>query len=218
MSDLEPVGSIEGVVVRINALQRASLLHFLLNVGRIVVDGLYGGDVTRWRQAGAGDVSFRQLADHPELDVNLAGLSRAIRVLELHERLRRDGVEGGVASLTRLSPSHFYAVLGLPYEAQVNLLTEADAARWTTRRLESEARAVRADGRVHRPGRRPDPRVLRTLRQVARWMESPSEAFGDLDALARLDEDEARRLWRALVAARFQLDAVERRLEAHLRR
>jgi hypothetical protein len=209
--------TVDALVDRINALQRASLLQFLLSVGSLIVDNLFDGDVDAWRRSGTSDVSFRQLCEHPEMDLPLSGLSRAVRVHELHRTMVSAGHHGGLADLEHLSPSHFYSVLGLPYQTQVRLLSAANDEGWSTRQLEAVARSERS-GTGGRRGRRRMPRVLKTLGRFRKIVDDAGSSFADLDAIDELGIDEAMDHWQTVVRLRTQLEQVERRLKSRVAR
>lgn len=200
--------AIDALVLGIHALQTDSLLQFLLAVGRLVTDSLFGGDPAGWR-GHEQDVSFRRLCEHPGLELTVTGLSRAVRVYELDAALRAEGLTEGLAALRTLSPSHFYAVLGLPREAQTRLLRQAETEGWTTRALEGEARRARVDepAPARRGGRPRVPRFQRTLRRLGDLL-AQDEAFGDLDAAAALEAAERAALLATLRALRCRLDVV----------
>src|SRR4051794_34652916 len=116
--------SIQLVVYQIGQICRDSSLEFALRVGAVVIHNFYDGEVNSWRGRGPKLHSFRRLARHPELPMSPAALYRCVAIFELCERLNAP------ARWRRLSASHLRTVLGLPPDAQEQLLATANKHHW----------------------------------------------------------------------------------------
>ena len=106
-------------------------------------------------------------------------------------------------------------MLGLPHEAQERLLLLAERERWTSRELERRVRSERTSG-TGRRGRPPLPAFVRSVHQIAKLVESPHLSFGDLDAVDRLNQEEARRLYRTVTAMMTQCAIIRDALAAQV--
>lgn len=130
--------AIDRAASRIAAVRRRHSIAAACEVGAIVVDEIYRGDLVALRSRGAKDESLRRLAAHPRLDVSAATLWRAVGVFLLCERMP------GLREPKHLALGHFYAVLGLGEERQERLLRAAEIERWPREKLEASAGAGRA--------------------------------------------------------------------------
>lgn len=129
---------VEDTVERIIRAHRASSLQLALDVGAIVVDGLYGGDLEKLRARGRKGHSLRRLASHPRLPFSAATLWRCIGVYAVV----REAPE--LVRFEHLTLAHFRAVLALPPERRNVLLLEAATAKrsvaWVAREAGTERR------------------------------------------------------------------------------
>ncbi|MCK6505728.1 hypothetical protein L6R53_20435 [Myxococcota bacterium] len=197
---------LDQVATRLRELQRSASLDFAVQVGALLVEQLYGGDLSAWQERGVRDASFRKLAERDDLGgLGKSTLHRSVQVYALVERLGRpDWKHLGVA--------HVRAVLPLPEKDQARLLERAEAHQWTTRQLEAEAdkRKPPPDGR----GRPPLPTFVKSIHALARIVEidGDGDPFADLDAVDALSEDDARRLLAQVSQVRQRCEEVERRL------
>jgi hypothetical protein len=134
---LPPVGGaqddpVELVVRKLNVICKAATLEFALAVGKLIVDGFFGGDISRCRSRDPRkDVSLRKLARHPDLPLSRSALYRSIAIYELCERL-------SIRRWRHVSTSHIRLVLPLPTDAQERLLRLAEVNGWTVRQLDEE--------------------------------------------------------------------------------
>lgn len=198
---------LDAVATRLRELQRTASLDFAVQIGALLVEQLYGGDLSAWQERGTRDASFRKLAEREDLGgLGKSTLHRSVQVYALFERMGRpDWKHLGVA--------HIRAVLPLPEKEQARLLERAEAHQWTTRQLEAEAdkRKPPADGR----GRPPLPTFVKSIHALARIVEfddGGQDPFADLDAVDALSEDDARRLLAQVSQVRQRCEEVERRL------
>jgi hypothetical protein len=184
--------AVERTVEKLRQLARTANLKMTLEVGSIVVDGVYGGDLAAVRRGEATDVPFRKLAAHPNVPFGAVTLWRAVGIYELSTRFP------GIAKAKHLGVSHLRAILGLPHDAQERLLRAGEQERWTTDQLEQQASILRP-AVSKGAGRRPLLPAVRSLRQVGRIARS--EALGG-DLFERLDE-------RALAGVLEELQEVQ---------
>jgi hypothetical protein len=150
------------VVVHIRRLARCASLEFALRVGAVIIHHFYGGQVDAWRSRGPKSASFRKLARHPALPLSAGALYRSVALYELCDRLRAP------SRWEHLGASHLRLVLKLPPNAQEQLLTKANAERWTVKTLHE----VVLDQKVaqSRGGRRREPPIERGLASMRRCL------------------------------------------------
>lgn len=201
---------LDRVATRLRELHRSATLAFSLEVGKVLVDELYGGDLAAWQDRGPRDSSFRKLAEREDLNgLGKSALHRAVQVYALVTRL-------GQPEWKHLGLAHVRAVLPLAEKDQAKLLEQAEAGRWTTRQLEAQAALHKPppDGR----GRPPLPSIVKSIHAMARLVEGEEgDPFADLDALETLTEVEAQRLLGQVSAVRRRCEEVELRLGARAR-
>jgi hypothetical protein len=186
-------------VERLGSVQRGASLGFALEVGRTVVETLYGGDLSRWRARQRKDTALRSLSRRPDLPLSTSTLYRALALYELSQR-------EGHAGLHQLGVSHLRAVLGLPPPTQSALLAAASRERWTVARLEREASAQRSPART-RGGRKPLAPYIKSIRRIVQ-LTSP-EALEGLERCGELDATQLDTLAEQIGRARAQLARLE---------
>jgi hypothetical protein len=199
------------LAAEMRSLTRDASVDLAIRLGRLVIDRLYGGDLSTWRSRGAKAHSLRALARRPDLPISTSALYRSIALFELASRL------GGVASWSELGVSHLRLVLGLPSDEQRRLLDQACACNWTVAELERETSAARSaaldQGRGRRRGGRPRlPRFVKSLHRLRKCTESSDELFGDLEAVATMAPDELAELRATLELVRTRFEQLERAL------
>ncbi|PRP94737.1 hypothetical protein ENSA5_40600 [Enhygromyxa salina] len=179
-----------------------------VEMGRLVIERLYGGDLSAWRGRGPKAHSLRALARRSDLPVSSSALYRSIALYELSLRL------GGVERWTAmgLGISHLRQVLGLPSAKQRRLLDSAARNSWTVAELERAAVAVRerSPERGSRGGR---PRLPRFVKSVNRLRKATEEMFGDLDAAADMSPERLTELRDVLSTIRVRCAELDRALE-----
>ncbi|MBI5538312.1 MAG: hypothetical protein HY898_36655 [Deltaproteobacteria bacterium] len=199
-------GEIEDVVRELCAIHRARSLSLSLDVGAIVVERLFGGDVEEIRRRGRKDKSLRKLASHPRLPFSAATLWRAIAIYEMVRRFP------GLVKSRTLGVSHLRSVIGLPPSAQERLLRAAEVEKWDTERLEKAAAALRSSMPKNAGGRPPLPSVLKTAASVRRIVDAaPVSMAASRRPLDARQRDELRA---AIELLRNWCDEVERNLIA----
>lgn len=178
--------ALQKTVAALNRISRGSSLAFALEVGKVVVDQCYGGDVRALRSRAAKTTSLRALANHPDLAISPTVLYRCVATYELCARV------GGVSAWKHLTASHLRAVLGLAASEQVQLLNAAERETWSVVALEQAASRCRAAQRS-RGGRKPISHAMRRLSSLHKSSAVLSElANGELPP--NLSADAVRRL------------------------
>jgi hypothetical protein len=200
-----PDGVVDDVVRELNELSCKATLELTLEMGRIIVNRFYDGDLTAWRHSRAKEVSFRRLAARTDVDLRVSAtfLYRAVALYELTCRL-------SIGAHSRLTTTHLRAVVGLPEAHQAGLLENAEVDHWSTERLEREATKVRAT-LDHRRGRPASPTLLRAVRKLVRSSKHIESAIEDQD-VQNLSDSELRSLYRAMDEVRGRLEMLARRL------
>jgi hypothetical protein len=185
------------IVAQIRRLARGASLEFALRVGAIIIHHFYGGESEVWRSRGPKTASFRKLARHPELPMSAGALYRCVAVYELCDRLN------AASRWEQLGASHLRLVLGLPQRLQEQLLTKANAERWTVKTLHEEV--LRQKPAQTRGGRRPRPPLARSLMVIRKCLDDcrlTMERTGELS-----DEDHEFSI-QVLEETRCQLEAL----------
>lgn len=172
------------VVSHIKRLTRAASLEYALRVGSVIIHHFYGGDTNAWRLRGAKTISFRKLAQHPELPLSPAALYRCVALFELCDRLNAP------SRWEQLTVSHLRVVLALPPARQEGLLSEANSARWTVKTLQEHVLRERWNAKRFSGGRRPEPLVKKSLKAITRCLKE-YEASASLQELSRDELEES---------------------------
>jgi hypothetical protein len=183
-----------------------------VEMGRMVIERLYAGDLGAWRSRGPKAHSLRTLARRSDLPVSSSALYRSIALFELSTGL--GGLERWTAA--GLGISHLRLVLGLAKQEQRRLLDLAVERSWTVAELEREAVAVRERGpaRSTRRGGRPRlPRFVKSVNRLRKAAEAPDELFGDLDAAAEMSPERVAEIRDMLSTIRVRCAELDRALE-----
>lgn len=197
---------VDALVRRIRVFAGSAALELAHRIGRAIIDEFYDGDLEQWRRRGTRDVSYRQLARHPNLPMSATSLYRSVAIYELSVRLH-------VQDRWRtLSAAHLRCVLGLPERMQVRLLETAATRGWDAVHLERETSNIRRR-RTGGAGRPRLPRVIKSVRKLGRQVEDRDELFGDIDALRYSDPETVEDLRDTLARIRRQLRELERRID-----
>ena len=202
---LLPARQIEATAEAIRDVARERVLDTAREIGRLVIDGVFGGELDAWRNRGRKDPSFQQLVTRLDRsEISESTLHRSVGILELEDRL-------GYPALDRLTATHGFVVLGLPGPVQQELLDRARNEQLSSRELQALAIERRPKKRL---GRKPKPAVMKSLDRARKMLEQGG--FEEMDALDAIDEERARSLLATAEAARDHFDAITRRLKERL--
>lgn len=183
---------IECVVLALRRVDQASTWQRVLDVGRLVFDGVVGGNEAEWRsRRGQKDVSLRKLVQHAACPFRKSTLSSAVNVL-LFVRQHPHAPE-----LPGITPTHVVQVLGLtPAEAN-HLLALAAQSSWSARDLGREVRVFRkAQGeRRGRPAATESSRAETMGRRAIRDLHAMQAILSE----CALVDDESRQKLRVLL-------------------
>lgn len=196
------------VIAGIRAAQAKHGFALSRDIGQLVVEKFYDGDITAFRKRGPKDASLRKLAEHPDLPMSSTGLYNALATYELLERLP------DVYASKQLTPTHVRAVLPLPPPEQEKLLKRAEKKGMTVRELEEEARKVKARTKKSAGGRPRLPRFVKTINALRKYVDSDDDLFGDLDAVEKLDAEEAEALWKTVTGLKLKCEELQKLLQA----
>jgi hypothetical protein len=189
---------------RINAVGRMAALAYAVEVGRVVIDSLYEGDVSVWRDRGRKDASLRALAKSPSLSISATSLYRCLAIHEICKRI------GPPAQWRHLGLGHFRAVLSCPPAQQQDLLKLAEREAWSASRLKMAS--ARDSRRVigSRGGRPRSPAYVKSIQALERL--TGAAALEGLDDLGELDAARARELLAILERVQARMSLVARAL------
>lgn len=202
---------LDEIADKIAALGKDASVEQAVEIGRLLIERLYDGDLSAWRGRGPKTHSLRTLARRVSASVSSSALYRSIALYELSERL--GGIERWTAA--GLGVSHVRLVLGLDHDAQRRLLDRAVEHGWTVASLEREAAAARqaVPKRERRGGRPRLPRFVKSVHRLQKASESSEEMFGDLDALADMQPEQISEIRHALATIRARCDELDRQLQ-----
>ena len=198
---------IDALLCELRELYVGTGVRLAIEMGRRIVERIFGGDIARWRSRGRKDVSFRKLEKHPNLPFHASTLWRAVAIYVLSKR-RND-----LGTIRYLTPSHLNEIVGLSEAEQDRYLEKVQSERWSTRRLRQEITATR--GRNHR--RPHDPPAF------SKWVNRiGADVIGrgmpsDIDAIERMGLSESRELLETTRKVLQQLEIVARSLGTHVR-
>jgi hypothetical protein len=202
---------VENVVVELNRICKAATFDFAMKVGRLIIETCYAGQLDSWRKRGAKSVSFRKLAQHPDLPMSPSALYRSVAIYEVCTRL-------GVESWRHVSTSHIRLVLGLPSHEQASLLQTTEDKRWSVRRLRDAVEALRngdADGEA-KPDADTEARFRNTVRMMSACLDATGDLLGDDEEDVSLSSETARSFADVIHRLRDACTTLEDRLQRHL--
>jgi hypothetical protein len=202
---------IERTTLRIRDLIGGTHLQVALAIGRIVIEEVFDGDLTRWRQRGPKDPSLRQLAADPRLTISASALYRSLGIYELKVRLADHPM------WERLTACHLRAVLGLPESEQSRLLDQATREAWTSQALEHAAAASRDNHKTSKGGRPRKPPLIRAIESAERALVDEDTEVASPDALVELSSEQRGDLLRRLHLLRERCSTLASALNAELR-
>jgi hypothetical protein len=138
--------NLDTIVWELRQLYVGAGIGLAVDMGRLIIERLFGGDLHRWRSRGRKDVSFRKLEKHPSLPFRASTLSRAVAIYMLSKR------RGDLTAFEHVSTSHLHEIAGLNEGEQDQLLAKVESEKWSMRRLRREV-AVLKVGRARRRNR-----------------------------------------------------------------
>lgn len=198
---------IEATVRDLREMQRRGGLEMANAVGQLIIDRLYGGNLSAWRSRGPKDTSFRKLAARDDVPMSHSALCQSVAVYELSQRLEISPQNIGI--------SHLRLLVGLPEEAQRRLAVEADHNGWPVTRMESEVRRIRT--RSSSGGRPALPGFVKTIHSLRRFAADDGALFvEDIDLLESLEESDIQNLHETVAAVRAHCDSLEKLLGSRL--
>ncbi len=200
---------IDALVCDLRQLYCSTGLELFTNIGHLILERLYEGNVDAWHSRGPKDTSFRKLERHPDLPFAASTLSKTVSVYLMSLR-RPDLLE-----LENIGLSHFQELVGLEPTLQDHLIACASQECWTVRRLRAEVRLLTTT-RQTAQGRPRVPSFVRCLRGMRNSLNE-RQLLADIDEVERLKRVEVEDL---LVTARRlceQAEIVVRQLAKHLR-
>lgn len=200
---------VEQVVQKIRELARLRTIEMSCEVGKVIVEHFYDGDLAVWRDRGVKDASFRKLAERDDLPMSASGLYRCVGIYDLAENL------GGVSALKHVGSSHLAAVLGLPPGEQKRLVDGAERDKWTVKQVEVEAAKIREKSRA-RQGRPKLPNYEKSIRALGKFYTNFGDLFGDLEQVERMEEKKARGLLQTVESMQSACNALCEKLRPFL--
>ena len=196
---------IDEVIRGIQAAQARHGFALTAEVGRLILEKLYGGDPELMIRRGPKDSSLRKLAEHPALPMSATTLHYSLGVYLL--LLRRPDVHLS----EHLTPTHLRVVLPLPSPDQDELLARAETEGLTVAELTVQVRQVREN--TSRGGGRPRlPAFVKSIHAMERFVRGGDHLFGDLDEALTLSPDEARDLYDTVTGLRARCEALQQAL------
>jgi len=202
---------VSDVVAKLNHICKAATFDFAMNVGRLIVDNFYSGDLDRWRQRGVKNVSFRKLAKHPALPMSATALYRSVAIYELCKRM-------GIETWKHVSTSHIRLVLPLPTQTQARLLRTTEDEGWPVTRLRDEIVALRRskDSAValHEPPG--DARIDHIIRALEKCLEDADDLVAKTELSEHLPTDAAQACVAVVHRLRDACASLENRLNQRL--
>jgi hypothetical protein len=200
---------VERVVRQLNAICKTATFDFAMSVGKLIIDNFYSGDLEAWRSRGIKNVSFRRLANHPDLPMSATALYRSTAIYEVCRRI-------GADDWKHLSTSHVRLVLPLPPNQQVRLLKRAEADGWSVQRLREEVGALQPSGQVSRGGRKKRPRFRKALRSLQAFLDESQCILGAGAPAVDISPESARSLVQLLHSVQCACAELERRVNGRI--
>ena len=202
---------LDQLVERINGIVTRKGLETAIEIGRLVLEEFYEGDIEVYRSRGRKDVGLRALAEREDL---MLSASRLCRFVEIYGQL----VDLPPHVARALPVSHHIQLLRIPDRAEkIRVAETAVAQSWTRERLSGRIRRIRGEtGPTSKGGRPPLPPLVR----LARSIEKAERAFvcddEGYDPLLGMPPAEARASIDDLRTRLQKLEAEVVRLEASL--
>jgi hypothetical protein len=193
----------DAIVARIRHITRLRALEHAVEIGEIVTQGVYDGDIALLRDRGEEHPLYRQVAHHRELPFSPKTLWTYLKVYELVKTFPK------LRESKHLGLAHLRAVINLPEGIQERLLRRAEVDRWTSARTEEEAQSHRRTP-IH-IGRPPTESFLRSIRRMERLGAELEQQLAPR-VTGRLAQDRVALARDLLRQARAHIDALEAEL------
>ncbi|MET0591352.1 MAG: hypothetical protein ABW133_01550 [Polyangiaceae bacterium] len=203
-----PEADIGLLVGELRELYYVKGIELMLRIGELILNRLYGGDISHWKSKSRKDFSFRKLQQHPDLPFKASMLSRAVSIYVLSRR-RAD-----LLALQNVSQTHLQEVLNLDPDLQDELISRVEKEKWSVQRL----RAVVIDTlptTTKRAGRPRSPAFSKQLRNLRSIVEGRLLVM-DTANVAALQFQEAQELLETARRLCQQAEFVTRVLASHV--
>jgi hypothetical protein len=196
---------VERTVQALQRICRLATFDFAIEVGSLIVNTFYGGNIEAWRQRGKKDTSLRRLSRHPLLPMSAVALYRSISIYEMCRRLE-------IPKWRHLTTSHLRTVLGIPPLDQKRLLELAERNTWTVRRLEQEVKTQREHCVCRaRGGRKRSSKLNATIRTLEKCLDVSGD-FIDVDNDRDTSAESIQALANVICRLKEACTTLERRL------
>lgn len=201
---------IDQLVGELRQLHCRSGIELAVAIGRLVLERLYAGNGSLWRDRGRKDTSLRKLQRHPDLPFRAATLAKSVAIFLMTKR-RSD-----ILQLRRLGPSHLHEVLSLDSQEQDRIINAAEEHDWSVAQVRDEVRQVLLMVRDSAKSGRPRlPRFVSQLRRLGDELEQ-GILFADLEELASLSAGQTEVLLQVARQVCQRTELLTRRLSIHL--
>lgn len=181
-------GKLLALVEQLQGTERRAGWTRTLRVGALLLGTLCDGDAEQWRnQRKNPDNPVSRLARHAGCPFSEPSLVEAVNVFILQRDLP------GVVALEGITPSHVYAVRGLPRDVQLGLLEKCSRQKLGVRALSERATAARRL-RGERRGRPALPAAHKALTRLDRASRTLAAAERLLAQAAFVDDETSRRI------------------------
>ena len=193
----------DAIVARIRHITRLRALEHAVEIGEIVTQGVYDGNLALLRDRGDEHPLYRQVAHHRELPFSPKTLWTYLKVYDLVKTFPK------LRESKHLGLAHLRAVINLPEGIQERLLRRAEIDRWTSERTEEEAQSHRRT--PSHIGRPPTESFLRNIRRIERLAAELEEQLAPR-VTGRLGLDRVAQARDLLRQARAHIDALDAEL------
>lgn len=172
---------IERLVDVLRAVNHKSAWDRVLEIGRLVFDGIMGSDEVEWRsRRSRKNVSLRKLVQHPRCPFKKSALCAAVNIYLFAKSTPL------VTRMPGVSPTHVALTLGLEPSRVMSLLNAASDGGWSVHELEVEVRSARKEagerrGRPISPANRKAETMARRAAVALRKMHDHLQACAPAD-------------------------------------
>ncbi len=202
------VALVSQVVTAVNAAYEAGGLQTMRDIGKIVLERMFGGDIGRFHSVEKNHASYRALAGHPDLRVSASNLWYSVAI---EDNFRLLG-----AAAEQLSASQHRRLVHVRDEfARIELARRTIEECLTIEKLEAEISASRqpAEGQAKR-GRPALPTIVKQFGAFRRTVGGLSQV--GTEQLQSLDADAAAEMLREARVLQSSLTAWLDKLQAEL--